>query len=219
MTEMTLHRALAQRKTTKARINDEIMNARFVAITVGTNGNVNGESIADVTKSIQGSYDKIEALISNFDSLNAAITAANAGVTPETTGIKKTHLDFLNKEVTLADIIQLKESMKFRRNLLAAMSQQLARASMTIDQSQVSVNNRCDTLISSMKNGNDSSTSKSELDAMIKSFHENNDHKLVDPLHLESLIKEMKDKLDAADVEIDSKNSELNALTKITVDI
>lgn len=220
MTEMTLHRALAQRKTTKARINDEITNAKFVAITVGTSGNVNGEPVTDVLKSIQRSYDKIKALINNFDALNAAITAANAGVTPETTGIEKVQLDFLDKKVTLADIIQLKESMKFRRSLLAAMSQQLVRATMTINQSQINVNNRCDTLVSSMKNGNDNaSISKAELDAMVKSFHENNDYKLVDPLHLETFIKKMKDELDAADIEIDSKNSELNALTKIVVDI
>lgn len=221
MTEMTLHRALAQRKTTKARINNELENikTRFIAITVGTRGVVDGEPIADVEASIKGTYDKIMALIDNFDSLNAAITAANAGVTSKTSDIAKIKLDFLEKEVTLADIIQLKESMKFRRKLLTVMSNQLVRATMSINQAQVTVDQRCDTMLSGMKNGNDTSTSKADLDAMVKTFHENNDYKMVDPLHLGTLIKEMKDKLDAADVEIDSKNSELNALTKITVDI
>lgn len=219
MAEISLHRALSLRKTTKARIEEEIANGRFIAIKVGENGDVSGESPESVEKDIRGRYDKIESLIKNLESLNSAITAANAGITKDTTGIEKVKLDYGNRTVTLADIIQLKESVKYRRTFLKVLTRQMTDAIMTVERSMAETNNRCDMLISSMKNGNDKATvNQKEIDSLTDSFHKNNDYKLVDPLSLKKLIKETKDELDKADVEIDSKNSELNALTKIEID-
>jgi hypothetical protein len=217
--KITLHRALAQRKTTKDRLTKALGSAVFIDVTTGTSGKVRGISIADTEKNIKASYDQIQALISNLQALNKAITAANAGITSETTNIQKTSLENETGELTLADIIQLKEIQKYRKNLLTVMTYQLTCAKNTIESGSASVAERCDKFLAGMAGGDKAKMSKDDIASYTKQFHENNDLKTVDPLGLTTLCRDLQKKFDDLDTEIDSKNSELNALTMIEVDL
>lgn len=215
--EMSLYRALALRKSTKQRIEKEIGSVKFVETTVGTSGTVSGISVASVEKTIQGNYDRIQALFENFNKLNKAITAANAGVTKDSTSIKTTVVN--GEKMTLADIIQAKTYLHYMNMLLKAMSSQLTNAKMKIEMNAQIVSDRCDTFLANMGGGDKATLSKDDVAAYSKQFHDNNDLRLVDPIGLENVVNDLCAKLEDFAVEIDARNSELNASTIIDVDI
>lgn len=215
--EMSLYRALALRKSTKQRIEKEIGSVKFVETTVGTSGTVSGISVASVEKTIQGNYDRIQALFENFNKLNKAITAANAGVTKDSTSIKTTVVN--GEKMTLADIIQAKTYLHYMNMLLKAMSNQLTKAKMKIEMSAQIVSDRCDAFLANMGGGDKATLSKDDVAAYSKQFHDNNDLRLVDPIGLENVVNDLCAKLEDFAVEIDARNSELNASTIIDVDI
>ena len=215
--EMSLYRALALRKSTKQRIEKEIGSVKFVETTVGTSGTVSGISVASVEKTIQGNYDRIQALFENFNKLNKAITAANAGVTKDSTSIKTTVVN--GEKMTLADIIQAKTYLHYMNMLLKAMSNQLTNAKMKIEMNAQIVSDRCDTFLANMGGGDKATLSKDDVAAYSKQFHDNNDLRLVDPIGLENVVNDLCAKLEDFAVEIDARNSELNASTIIDVDI
>ena len=213
--KMTLHRALAQRKTTKARITKEIRESTFIATTIGTSGKVKGTPVAEVEKNIQGSYDRVKALISNLHELSTAISRANNGIAEDTTNLHT--IDFAGQPATLSSILAAQEGLRFRKLLVEQMTEQLVEAKNQISRSEADIEKRCDQFLTSMGGGDKSKLLAADIDAYSKSFHQNNDMKLVDPLGLEKLIEQMKERNEALDVECDSKISEINALTQIEV--
>ena len=215
--KMTLHRALAQRKTTKARISKEIANGTFIETTVGTSGKVNGTPVAEVEKNIQGTYDRVKALLSNLYELSTAINRANNGIAADTTNIHT--VDFDGKPATLSSILAAQESLHYRKQLLEHLTNQLAAVKNRVSRSEDEVEHRCDLFLASMGGGDKNKLSAADIDAYSKNFHQNNDMKLVDPLGIEKLIPQLKERIETLDVECDSKISEINALTQVDVDI
>lgn len=215
--KMTLHRALAQRKTTKARITKEISTGTFIETTVGTSGKVKGTSVADVERNIRGSYDRILALIANLYELSTAISRANNGIANDTTNLHT--VDFDGKPATLSSILAAQEALRYRKQLVEKLKSQLGDAQYQVTNSEMEVAERCDQFLAAMGGGDKKKLSAEEIDTYSKNFHANNDRKLVDPLGLEKLIEELGEKNEALDVECDSKISEINALTQINVNL
>ena len=215
--KMTLHRALAQRKTTKARITKEIRESTFIATTIGTSGKVKGTPVAEVEKNIQGSYDRVKALLSNLYELSTAINRANNGIAEDTTNLHT--IDFDGKPATLSSILAAQEGLRYRKMLVDRLTEQLVEAKNQVSRSEADVVSRCDQFLASMAGGDKSKLSATDIDTYSKSFHANNDMKLVDPLGLEKLIERLKERNEALDVECDSKISEINALTQIEVNL
>ena len=215
--KMTLHRALAQRKTTKARITKEIEEGTFIETTVGTSGKVKGTPVAEVEKNIHGSYDRVQALLGNLYELSTAINRANNGIGEDTANLHT--VDFDGKQATLSSILAAQEGLRYRKRLAERLTNQLAAAKNQVSRSEADVERRCDQFLASMGGGDKSKLSAADIDAYSKNFHQNNDMKLVDPLGLEKLIEQLKERNEALDVECDSKISEINALTQIDVDL
>ena len=215
--KMTLHRAPAQRKTTKARITKEIKTATFIETTVGTSGKVKGTPVGEVEKNIQGAYDRILALLANYKKLSMAINAANNGIGADTEHLHT--VDFHGGQATLSGILVTQECLHYRVQLVEKLTSQLAYVKNQVANSEAEVEKRCDTFRASMGGGDKSKLSAADIDAYSKNFHQNNDLKLVDPLGLEKLIEQLKEQNEALDVECDSKISEINALTQIDVDL
>ena len=214
--EITLHRALAMRKTTKERIRNEISNGKFIEVAIGAADTVNGVSIEQIKRNIKASYDKITALIDNYEALNRAISRANAGVTPEA---KIAETEIGGKKYVLTDLIQLVEVTRFKRALLKAMSLENSRAVEKVESTAETVSRRCDTFLAGMAGGDKGKLTREDIDSYTKSFHENNDARLIDPLGLQNLIPKMEKELSEFETEVDSRISELNALTRIEVAI
>jgi hypothetical protein len=215
--KMTLHRALAQRKTTKARLAKEIKEGTFIETTVGTSGKVKGTLVAEGEKNIQGSYDRIKALLDNLYKLSTAINRANNGIQDDTTNLHT--VDFNGGQATLSSILAAQEGLRYRQQLVEKLTEQLAYMKNQVSRSEADVEKRCDQFLASMGGGDKNKLSAADIDSYSKNFHLNNDLKLVDPLGLEKLIEQLKERNEALDVESDSKISEINALTQVEVDL
>ena len=159
--KMTLHRALAQRKTTKARITKEIETGVFIETTVGTSGKVKGTPIADVERNIRGSYDRILALIGNFYDLSTAINRANNGIADDTTNIHT--VDFDGKQATLSSILAAQEALRYRKQLVEKLRSQLGDAQYDVTNSEMEVAERCDQFLASMGGGDKKSSRRRKL--------------------------------------------------------
>lgn len=213
--EMTLHRALAQRKTTKARLAKELETAGFITTTVGTSGKVKSVPVTEVNKTILGNYDRITALMENLYKLSTAINRANNGIGDDTTNLHT--VDFDGRQATLSSILAEQEVLRYRKQMVDIMSKQLANVKNQIASSEADVEARCDQFLVSMGGGDKSKLSAQDIDQYSTSFHKNNDLKLVDPLGLEARIAKLKDRNEFLEVETDSKISEINAMTKVEV--
>ena len=117
--EITLHRALAMRKTTKERVRKEIGACTFIEVAIGTADTVNGVSVEQIRKNIKAGYDKITALIDNYEALNRAISRTNAGVTSES-NIAETEIG--GKKYVLADLIKLVDVVRTKKLLIEKMN-------------------------------------------------------------------------------------------------
>lgn len=215
--KMTLHRALAQRKTTKARIIKEIKAGTFIETTVGTSGKVKGTTITEAEKNILGCYDRILALIENFRKLSVSINEANNGIGEDTEHVHT--VDFHGNQATLSSVLVTQETLRYRQQLLDCLTEQLVAVKNQVSRSEDDVERRCDMFLNSMGGGDKSVLSAADIDAYSKNFHQNNDLKLVDPLGLEKLIEQMKTQNETLAIECDSKISEINALTQIEVEL
>ena len=89
----TVHRALSMLKTTKARIEKELSNNySLIRVARGQEDNIRGVSVSDIERYIQGSYDRITALISNYIKIKSAVIRSNAGIQFDTENIRKVWL-------------------------------------------------------------------------------------------------------------------------------
>lgn len=122
-TQITVHRALSLAKTTKKRI-EEILTSNgkhyFIAYRIGKSNTTNKNIPLDkARKDMQGSFDKIEKLISNYWRIKQAIMKNNAGITEETKNIKTVTVN--GEEMSVADVIMLQKTFIQYKKLFLQM--------------------------------------------------------------------------------------------------
>lgn len=76
--KMTITKALSELKVLGNRITAEIRSATFCNVSKHTMRTLNGKNITDVKAEMQGSYDKIVALINRNNAIKKAVNKANA---------------------------------------------------------------------------------------------------------------------------------------------
>ena len=107
--KMTIHKALAELKIIGDRINSSISTATFIKANKHSNEKINGVSIEDFRKQIQGSWDKSNDLIKRRNAIKRAVVLSNA-TTKVKVGIE---------EFTVAEAIEMKNTgMQFKKELL-----------------------------------------------------------------------------------------------------
>ena len=217
--EMTLHRALALKKTTLARIDDEISKDEdFVTVEVGDSGKTMSNiktSIAE--KNIRARYDKINQLIKNYIDINCAISAANAGIT--NTSETKAALEYNGRKYSLTDMIQLKPVFVRRKRLLDILEGGYNNTLRIIARKNDKVEEDVNAMISNMTGGDKNKPSGDEIKNITEAYNKSHVYNLVDPLGIASKLTGMKEDLIEFETTVDSRISELNAITKINVDL
>lgn len=85
--DITIHRALSQLKTTKARITQKLHEDIYISSTIGKTDLAEGRPVAAVEREIQSNYDSMMALLKNYETLKLAIIRSNSGITRDSTNI------------------------------------------------------------------------------------------------------------------------------------
>ncbi len=145
-------------------------------------------------------------LVKRRDAIKRAIILSNA----------RTKVKIGQFEGTVAEAIEYKNSIRFKRSLLDNMKSSLQTKREEYERMKAQVDSRLERLLQS-ELGKDVKTNPETITALTTSFRENNKVELVDPLDLSAKVVALEDELDAFETNVDWVLSESNAITKIEV--
>ena len=211
--QISVTRALVELKRLDDKIARAISEGTFIARTIGrdTNKKVVGmnDTITAVEQKIQGSFDKVAGLIKNRESIKSAIVLSNAN----------TRVKILDRDVTVAEAIELKSTVAFRTKFLNTLRAQLTNERTQIDRATILLDQEIETSLNALYGAErtkiDTDTVKSVSDVK-KSQKE---QVLLDSGKIEQKIQEVENDILNLTSELDFVLSESNAKTVISVDL
>lgn len=199
---MSITQALAELKLLRKRLDSGLYSVQWTQVSTKTSP-VNVDKFTTAAKASLQSYTD---LYKRFVGLKTAIVRANA-----TTQVKVG-----SWEGSIADAIEYKRSIEFKKSLLDSMKEQLTQVRVQYDQEQARLNDRLERLLTS-ELGKDVRTNPETITALTNTFRENNRVELIDPLDLASQIKQLEDDIDSFETNIDWVLSEANGRTMISL--
>lgn len=209
--EMTVHRALAELKTIDERIMKAIGSGTYVIANKHSNDKINGVTLNTFKDNMKSAYQKANDLIVRRNVMKRAVVLSNA-VTKVTVG---------GVELTVAEAIELKNhGMEFKKNLVAIMNNQLAKAKNEIYRnSGEALEEKAEkyilAFIQAQPKDSKMTADDETVKALRKDYIERNTYDLIDPLGIEKLIEKMQNEIDEFNTEIDATLSVSNATTTI----
>lgn len=214
--KISIHRALAQLKTTRSRFFDDIGKASFISYTVGMSGKAGSKTVAEAKEDIRSDYDRIKSLLENFRKLRMAVTRSNSGIDESTSNIS--YADSA-KQMTVAEIVAYQTHViPLKRALLREMTDHYNEVSRKVEVENERVSEKGMLVLTSTFGGKDSKNiPPAEVESFMETYKSNNALKLVDPLDLKSVIDKLSEEVDEDTVWADSALSEANALRTIEV--
>jgi len=157
-------------------------------------------------KETEAQLQSFQDLVKRRDLIKRAIILSNAN----------TRVKIGSFEGTVAEAIEYKMSIRFKRDLLDAMKSSLTNKREEYERKKGEVDGRLERLLQS-ELGKDVKTNPETITALTNSFRENNKVELVDPLDLAAKIQTMEDELDSFQTNVDWVLSQANATTMIEV--
>ena len=157
-------------------------------------------------KDTEAQLQSYTALVARRETIKRAIILSNA----------KTKVKIGQFEGTVAEAIEYKSSIRFKRSLLESMKECLQAKREEYERKKAEVEGRLERLLQS-ELGKDVKTNPETITALTTSFRENNKVELVDPLNLAAKIAELEEMLDSFETNVDWVLSEANATTFIDV--
>lgn len=206
MSEMSVTQGLAELKLLGKRMN-KFTNMQWAAVST----KANRVDVAELKKTATSEYQSYMDLVKRRDRIKRAIVISNAQ-TPVTigTGPKKW-------VGTVAEAIEHKSSLGFKKTLLEMMKDNIARVDAEYGRATEAVERRLDNLLSS-ELGKDIKTNPETIAALTSSFMATNSIELIDPIDLKKLTKDLEEEIDAFETNVDWVLSEANGKTMISLD-
>lgn len=207
MEKMLVTQGLNELKVLDARIEREIYNAKFIDAAKTSEKNVSaGKSKEDFRAEAISSYDSINALIDRREKIKSAIVESNAITTIEICG----------DTYSVAKVIDMKSSIKYKQELLRQMKTLLTSATSLMNRCNATMEQQITNLITTAF-GKDSKTSIKEDDynSIAKPYREANEYSLVDPIKIEDKIKNLEIYIEEFLSTVDAKLQVSNCITYI----
>lgn len=207
---VTIHKALAELKIIGDRIDKAISQGVYCKANKHSNEKINGVSLDEFKKQIQGSWDKVSDLIKRRNAIKRAAVLSNA----------VTKVKIGEQEMTVAEAIEMKNTgMSFKKNLMNTMNQQYVKALLTIDKENgETLAQKAENYVIGLYGSKEGKTNVDEIEKTRKEFITNNTFELVDPIKIKDKIDELEKEISEFEAEIDSCLSVSNAITEITVE-
>lgn len=205
MEKMTIHRALSELKLIDAKIEKAIaavnptgMHQKEKLI----NGQATQEAFA---KDAQGYYDSALDLMSRKTAIKSAIVQSN-GVTQVTVG---------GKQMSVADAINAKAIIKFKKKLIETLSGRHRSVLAGINNNNSMVQQNCQKLLEAALGKDAVKAGKEDVEAISKPYLSANEFHLFDPIKVEDKIKTLEKEMGDFEADVDAVLSESNAITFI----
>lgn len=204
--EIIVTRGLAELKLLDSRINKKIFGNQFVSAYKKSSGKIDGAvAFQDFEKNVQSNFASIIDLIERRKKIKEAIVKSNAN----------TIVEINNKKMTVASAIERKESIQYEKNLLEEFQTQFSQAKSQMNKYNDEMYEKLDELLM-VSFGKDGKQKVDESE--IKSYIEQNEWVLADPLKIEGKIKQLEEDIDGFLREVDYVLSISNATTFIHID-
>ena len=206
-TEISIARGLAELKLLHGRIERAISGANLISSYKKSAKKINNiDTPAEFSEKAEASYQSINDLIERRKKIKSAIVASNA----------ITMIKIADKEMTVANAIERKESISYEMSLLAHMENQYRNSLANCQRANDMVQIKLDELLLTTlgKEGKQKATTD-EVEAISKPYLEQNQHEILDVLKLGDKIKDLKESIEKFNSEVDFVLSESNVITKI----
>lgn len=209
MAKYSITRALNELKLLDSRINRAISESKLASIQIGKkliDGHITPEQYE---ASAKASIAAIEALIARRDEFKSKIVKSNA----------ITEVVFPSgRKMTVAEVIERKTSIIYRKNYLNNMRIQYNSAVNALQREQQTVKLNLEKRIENILGKGDALKGKdAEIEAITKSFMAENEPKLVNPVNLQVLIVKLTEEIEEFENEADFLLSESNTRTDIEI--
>lgn len=207
---MTVHEGLAELKTLGARIEKEITSNVFVAGNKHANTKMEGLSVADFSKNLKSSMQKVDDLIKRRNAIKRAITKSNA-VTEVT--IKGD--DGKTVTMTVAELIEYKNAgLTIIDRYANVLSQQYKSVMTQIKRNNDNLSDAADRYVTGLF-GSKEGISSDVIETTRKSYIEANTLDLIDPNNIQDKIEKLREECDFYNTKVDAALSTSNAITVI----
>lgn len=207
MEKMLVTQALNELKVLDSRIGRAVRDADFITPAKTSDSKVKlGVTKEYFVKNAKASYDSIEDLIKRREDIKSAIIESNA----------KTVVDICGEEVSVAKAIDMKESIKYKKQLLVRMTAQRDNSKATVVSQNVAMENKIDQLVTTAFGKESKQNIKPEdYDSIAVPYRASNEYSLVDPLELDKKIEELERYIEDFESTIDAKLQVSNCITYI----
>lgn len=205
--KMTIHRALSELKLIDSKIEKQI--AEIVPTGIFQKGKlINGfMQEKDFEEAAKSKYQSVTDLIGRKNAIKSAIVQAN-GVTQVTVG---------EKQMTIADAINFKAVVKFKKQLVARLKQLHQGAVANLNTNNEIVEQNVQNLLAAALGKDSVKADAKDVDSIRKPFLEANEFHLFDPLEVTKKVEAMEQEVGNFEMEVDAALSEINAVTFIEV--
>lgn len=208
--KMTVHKALAELKVIGDRITNAINNGIFVKANKHSNEKINGVSVEEFRKQIQGSYDKVSDLIKRRNTIKRAVVLSNANTKVTVAGV----------EYTVAEAIEMKNTgTQYKRDFNNVLSKQYAEViRITEKENGETLQQKAENYVVGLYGSKEGKTSTEEIENTRKQFIDNNTFELIDPIKVREKIDALEKEISEFESEVDAALSVSNAVTELTVE-
>jgi len=204
--KITITRGLVELKLLDKRILKETEMGVFVSSKINSEKNTSHQmSVEETDKKIKSSLQSINDLIKRRGEIKKAIITSNA----------KTNVKIGGKPFTVAEAIDSKVSIEYKKNLLSQMKGQLASI---LNNLEVHNSSREANLQANLQNlMNADNANKEAIDQTIKTLREHGEITLFDPIKIRDKIETLENEIDRFEADVDLCLSEINAITYIEI--
>lgn len=211
--QISITRALSELKVLQDRINRSIIEGVFVGVTTGK-GNYSTSVVGGVkttleaaSATIQGSFDKVEDLITRRQKIKSAIILSNA----------KTLVNINGKEMTVAEAIEMKSTVESKKIQLQGMRNQFNAANQIINQVNTTLEAVIQQSLDKVYGTEKSKVDSTLLESIADPQRQQKEASLLDPCKIADKIEKLQNEIQILESEVDFTLSESNAKTVIEV--
>ncbi len=207
---MTVHKALAELKVIGDRINNSIQSGTYCKTNKHSNEKINGVSVDEFKKQIQGTWDKVNDLIRRRNAIKKAVVFSNA-----TTKVKIGEL-----EMTVAEAIEMKNNgMDYKKILFNQINSQYANSIVLMDRENgETLTQKAENYVTGLFGSKEGKSNTDEMEKVRKEYIVNNTIELVDPLKVKERLEELEKEISEFESEVDAALSVSNAITEIKIE-
>jgi hypothetical protein len=198
--EISITRALTELKTLDKRIQKAINSTQLISI----QGKFKQPD--ERTKKASADYQSILALLKRRQEIKSKIVMSNA--------LTKVTID--GKDMTVAEAIEMKSSIKHYKTLLGTMKAQYGESVKTMELINNQVRHELENKSNRGENKTETGNTMS-LSDFSKTYMDMHGVKLYDPIGLSNKVEDIDKLITGFENEVDFVLSEKNAVTKITV--